>query len=484
MAQSYDKYELDNDNGKAFRLALNDILEASATQNSGDDSPNTSNTSYPYQVWVDTDQDIVKIRDAATAGSWYSLYSVDSDGKPTGAVSYGSYTIATNDTAGNGGTPAITVDTSQNVGVGTTTPGALLEANGGNVRMVDTNGRIYLQNGNTTNGAKIGVRGTSDTTDGYLAFETNSVEFARLDSSGRLLVGTTTSSQYSSTTKSIQLTSNSSSNHPRIQLKGNGTSDLGAIDFGAGAQRNGVVQGQNGALYFYTNNGLGTSNVSLRMLLDGNGGMNVGEGNSIAWRYQTDSTSRGKIVVESTDAFKFYQGSSDTERFTINSLGYFYFNPTGTSGRLFLNTTNTNRSFGDASTGSASSTIYIGNAAIQVSSDERIKENIQDTQLDALAAVKQISVKDFTWNDPKDTSHNNRNARGTWTGVIAQELVEILPFVVNAPRKEDTLEIDHDSEEIWMLDQSQLCPVLIKAMQQQQAMIETLQAKVAALESA
>jgi hypothetical protein len=66
-----------------------------------------------------------------------------------------------------------------------------LEANGGNVRMVDTNGRIYLQNGNTSNGAKIGVRGTSDATDGYLAFETNSIEFARFDSSGFFGIGST-----------------------------------------------------------------------------------------------------------------------------------------------------------------------------------------------------------------------------------------------------------------------------------------------------
>ena len=47
MAQGYDKYELDNQTGQSFRFALNDILEASATQNSGDNSPNTTNTSYP-----------------------------------------------------------------------------------------------------------------------------------------------------------------------------------------------------------------------------------------------------------------------------------------------------------------------------------------------------------------------------------------------------------------------------------------------------
>ena len=84
----------------------------------------------------------------------------------------------------------IDIDSSGNVGIGTNAPGAPLEVNGGNARMVDTNGRIYLQNGNTTNGAKIGVRGTSDATDGYLAFGTNSIEFARFDSSGNFGLGT------------------------------------------------------------------------------------------------------------------------------------------------------------------------------------------------------------------------------------------------------------------------------------------------------
>ena len=186
-------------------------------------------------------------------------------------------------------------------------------------------------------------------------------------------------------------------------------------------------------------------------------------------------------AVGASTPISFYANGS--ERFQIGVNGKHYFNADGTAGRIYLNTTNDNRSFGENSAGTGSAATYIGNAQIQVSSDKRIKENIQDTQLDALAAVKQISVKDFTWNDPKDTSHNNRNARGTWTGVIAQELVEILPFVVNAPRNEDDLEIDHDSEEIWTLDQSQLCPVLIKAMQQQQAMIETLEATNASFEA-
>jgi hypothetical protein len=101
--------------------------------------------------------------------------------------------------------------------------------------------------------------------------------------------------------------------------------------------------------------------------------------------------------------------------------------------------------------------------------------------LNALEKVSQVRVVDFNWDDPSDTSFNNRNARGKWTGVLAQELVDVLPFAVNAPRNESDLSIDTDSEQKWLVDQAQMVPVLVKAIQEQQEQIEDLKAEVAAL---
>jgi hypothetical protein len=134
-----------------------------------------------------------------------------------------------------------------------------------------------------------------------------------------------------------------------------------------------------------------------------------------------------------------------------------------------------------SSEGGSSSTLYIGNAAIQVSSDRRLKTNIVDTEMNATEKLSQVRVVDFNWDDPSDTSFNNRNARGKWTGVLAQELVDVLPFAVNAPRNESDLSIDTDSEQRWLVDQAQMVPVLIKAIQEQQEQIEDLKAEVAAL---
>ena len=137
----------------------------------------------------------------------------------------------------------------------------------------------------------------------------------------------------------------------------------------------------------------------------------------------------------------------------------------------------------NVSFGGGSSTLYIGNAAIQVSSDQRLKTNIVNTTMSAIDKIKQVRIVDFNWNDPNDTSYNNRNARGTWTGIIAQELIDVFPFAINAPRKEEDLSVDTESERKWQADLAHLVPVLMKAIQEQQTIIEELKARITTLEN-
>jgi hypothetical protein len=150
---------------------------------------------------------------------------------------------------------------------------------------------------------------------------------------------------------------------------------------------------------------------------------------------------------------------------------------------IVIGTYNGDNRIAASSLGGGSATLYIGNAAIQVSSDRRLKTNIADTTMSAVDKIKQVRIVDFNWNDPSDTSYNNRNARGTWTGVIAQELIDVFPFAVNAPRKEEDLSIDTESEKKWQVDQAHLVPVLMKAIQEQQTTIEQLEARITTLEN-
>ena len=140
-----------------------------------------------------------------------------------------------------------------------------------------------------------------------------------------------------------------------------------------------------------------------------------------------------------------------------------------------------NDSFGvssvdDSTTGSGSTTMYIGNESITTSSDMRIKKNIVDTKSNGLEVVNKFRVVDFNWDDPTDQCINNKNARGTWTGFLAQEAVEVAPYSVNAPRPEGK-EIDMESEDRWGMDYDQLVPILVKAIQELTVEVEKLKAK-------
>jgi hypothetical protein len=74
-------------------------------------------------------------------------------------------------------------------------------------------------------------------------------------------------------------------------------------------------------------------------------------------------------------------------------------------------------------------------------------------------------VRQFDWNE----TGNHQDY-----GLIAQELQSIEPMAVTG---------DADSDEMMGVDYSKLVPMLIKAVQEQQATIKSLETRLAALES-
>lgn len=89
-------------------------------------------------------------------------------------------------------------------------------------------------------------------------------------------------------------------------------------------------------------------------------------------------------------------------------------------------------------------------------SDERIKDNIKDTDR-GLTEVMKIAVKEFTYK-PEFIDDNGKNH----VGVMAQNLKEVLPEAVS-----------HNGR-YYMVDYSAIVPLLIKGMQEQQLHIEQL----------
>jgi hypothetical protein len=103
-------------------------------------------------------------------------------------------------------------------------------------------------------------------------------------------------------------------------------------------------------------------------------------------------------------------------------------------------------------TTSGSSTLF------NVTSDQRLKENIQDAE-SASSLIDSLQVRQFDWKS--DNSHQRY-------GFIAQELVSVAPEAVHQPT---------DTEQMMAVDYSKLVPMLVKE-------IQSLRKRLAALESA
>ena len=159
-------------------------------------------------------------------------------------------------------------------------------------------------------------------------------------------------------------------------------------------------------------------------------------GNGAAtFRVDTNSANTGRSWVATTSGTRFHfafgDGSSFTERGVISTNG--------------------------------STTTY------GTGSDYRLKENVQ-TMSGALARVAQMRPVTWTWKESQVSGE----------GFIAHELQAVVPDAVVGEKDA----IDENGKPIYQnVDASFVVATLTAAIQEQQQMIETLQAKVAALEA-
>jgi hypothetical protein len=144
---------------------------------------------------------------------------------------------------------------------------------------------------------------------------------------------------------------------------------------------------------------------------------------------------------------------------TIQPSGFVHIRRDGGSTATFRRDTNTGTlatfQFDGSDVGSISTNGTT--TSYNVTSDQRLKENIQDAA-PASALIDAIQVRQYNWKS--DGSHQRY-------GFIAQELVTVAPEAVHQPA---------DPEEMMAVDYSKLVPMLVKE-------IQSLRARVAALES-
>ena len=142
--------------------------------------------------------------------------------------------------------------------------------------------------------------------------------------------------------------------------------------------------------------------------------------------------------------------------------------------------TDANVSYSLYSTGAAAYRFYVGfggtvfatSNTISAISDQRLKENVQDLDV-GLDAVMALKPRKFDWKSGK-----GKDIKGD-RGWIAQEFEQVFPDMIDTWKDEAP-----EGEEPYKSVRADLIPILVKAIQEQQAMINELKAKVAALQGA
>jgi hypothetical protein len=227
--------------------------------------------------------------------------------------------------------------------------------------------------------------------------------------------------------------------------------------------------------YFRVDSSNGNQTLGIGNLVIGTSGKGVTTGSAIPLGFGTNgSTTQAKIDTSGN----FYvvatsQINSGLVSFLANSGGSYVANGLGIqdgangSGFQFASFNNA----GGTQIGSITRVTTTNAVVYNTTSDQRLKSNIEDAA-PVLDKLMQVQVRQYDWTD--GDLHQDY-------GFVAQELEPLLSGVVTKGKTE---------KDVWQLDYSRLTPHLIKAMQEQQAIItqqseiiNTLTARVVALES-
>jgi hypothetical protein len=352
----------------------------------------------------------------------------------------------------NATSTAITIDSSERVGIGTASPAELLNIVGssgdakirfdGDISNLQNNFIGCLSYDDLTIASDESNTGAAST----IQFRVDAAECMRITSAGNVGIGTTSPNSYAGQTA---LTINNGG-VARVDL------DISDTIVGTLISESTYVglfsQGASTTLRFGTNN-------TERMRIDSSGNVGIGTSSPDS-KLRVDDTVNQTILagVNSNASFStngvFLQLSRNTTNNSFYAMSYYN---AGAGSYKFRvadsgNVTNTNNSYGSIS-------------------DEKLKENIVDAT-PKLEKLKQVRIVNFNFIDDNQKQ----------IGVIAQELENIFPSMVEeSPDKdEDGKDLNTTTKQVKY---SVFVPILIKALQEQQTKIEQLEARITALET-
>jgi hypothetical protein len=356
----------------------------------------------------------------------------------------------------NGNTTAVTIDTSQNVGIGTTSP-ADGQGFGRAVNITNgtTGGAVYFTTSTSTNYGWLGKYNSStqlgDSGSAGIVFTTGNgsgsiAERMRIDSSGNVGIGTTSYTEKLVVNGAIASKGTTSANQTSaLVLDGTYSSSVSAI-------RAWGASGTTATLAFLT--GSGGSNDSERMRI----------------------TSGGDLLVSTTDAAN---SSGNGVKIAGNGSGPYVavVNPSSSGSNLGMSLYSSGASafrfYADCG-----GTLHATSTSIAAISDASLKTNVKDLET-GLTQVMALKPRRFDWINGDATNV---------AGFIAQEVEQILPELVT----DSLYAYDENKNEVYKknLKMGDMLPTLVKAIQEQQALItaqaetiNALTARIVALEA-
>jgi len=315
-----------------------------------------------------------------------------------------------------------------------------------------------------------------------VSISTNSTERARIDSSGRLLVGTSSTSAFDNNAAVVANFTHENSLRSHSSFISHNTSNVTGSTLFFGRSRSGSVGGRT-----IVNSGDHLGRVSFQ---GADGGAEFVEAAFI--QAEVDGTPGtndmpGRLVFSTTAD----SASSPTERMRIDNNGLIKTYSTGNGHTVNVSAgagTTTHLYAGNRSStdvqGSGGTTVYYvySNGTVQNAtgtyttiSDAKLKENIVEAN-SQWNDLKAIQIRN--WNFKAETGHETHRQ----IGPIAQELEAVCPGLVF-----ETPDRDADGNETGEVtkgvNQSVLYMKAVKALQEAMERIEQLETKVAALEA-
>jgi len=385
-----------------------------------------------------------------------------------GATNKGLYAFNTNN--GTSVSERMRITSAGNVGIGTTSPQANLQVTSSAfpvLKVADGLGGGAVALGDSTISSNyVGIwRGAANSISGggFLNVQGNNIAFMStdnvfgsatrtmtLDNGGNLLLGTTASNY-------------------RLNVKGGGTvgdssvyAQFTTLDTGTTATDGlliGLGVGSSPAAYFgqYENAPvIFLTNGTEKMRIDSSGNLLVGT--------TSQSTQTGRLEVHSGSAST--AGMFKTTAGATAAWACDFWNADTTGNNLFVEFA-TETSY--TARGSITYNRAGGLTVYNTTSDQRLKTNIINAP-SALSKINSIQIRSFDWIE----TGNHIDF-----GVIAQELEQVAPETVTQGEDKE----DGSIKRAWAVDTSVLVPAMIKAIQEQQALIESLTTRLTALEN-